>query len=119
MNMKKSFGMAACAMLLMMACTGQKGAAQGESGAEDSLAADTAFAASDTLVFKGAVRFFWIMAKKRRLYQWKSHMRDFMYRIICGVKCMIFQKMRCLWFWHLICMMNATISEIMMNSWIL
>ena len=27
MNMKKSFGMAACAMLLMMACTGQKGAA--------------------------------------------------------------------------------------------
>ena len=31
MNMKKSFGMAACAMLLMMACTGQ----------------------SDTLVFKG------------------------------------------------------------------
>ena len=42
MNMKKSFGMAACAMLLMMACTGQKGAAQGESGAEDSLAADTA-----------------------------------------------------------------------------
>lgn len=55
MNMKKSFGMAACAMLLMMACTGQKGAAQGESGAEDSLAADTAFAASDTLVFKGVV----------------------------------------------------------------
>ena len=30
MNMKKSFSVVACSMLLMMACTGQKGAAQGE-----------------------------------------------------------------------------------------
>ena len=47
--------MAVCTMLLMMACTGQKGTAQGESGAKDSLAADTAFSASDTLVFKDVV----------------------------------------------------------------
>lgn len=43
---------------------------------------------------------------EKKWYHWKNHMKDFIYQMTCGERCMIFRKMRYFSYWHLIFIMK-------------